>query len=266
MVRAIVALLTDFGTRDPYVGALKGALLSGCADLQIVDITHEIAPQDVMAAALCLGDAYRHFPRGTIFVAVVDPGVGSSRRGLAADAGGYLFVGPDNGVLTFVLAEHPDASVFELVNEALFRFPISTTFHGRDVFAPVAARLATGLPLRELGPRVDDPVLLERPGLLELDGGCWEATVVSIDRFGNAITSAPVTAIERIFGSPLADRMVAVVGDRSLSVVRCYFDGRPGEAVALVGSGGRLELAVNGGDAARLLALDRGSRIRLSPK
>ncbi len=262
----IVGLLTDFGTRDSYVGALKGALLSVRAELQIVDITHEIDPQDVTAGALCLADCYRHFPLGTTFLAVVDPGVGSSRRGLAVAAGGYRFVGPDNGILTSPLLEHRDASAFAIVNAALFRLPVSATFHGRDVFAPVAARIATGLALSEVGPSVDDPALLELPGLLASDGGGWEAVVIGIDRFGNAVTSGVAPELEQIFGVPLTGRLVVAVGERVVPVVSCYADGRPGEAVALVGSGGRLEVSISGGNAATLLALKRGSRIRLSPK
>ncbi|HVQ30706.1 MAG TPA: SAM-dependent chlorinase/fluorinase, partial [Vicinamibacteria bacterium] len=159
----IIALLTDFGTVDPYVGAMKGAILSVCPDATLVDLVHDLPAHDVLAAALALDAAHPVFPAGTVFVAVVDPGVGSARRGLAIRAGAHTFVGPDNGLFTLVLRAHADAQVHEITNPALGRVPRSPVFHGRDVFGPVAAHLAQGLAIEEVGPRVVGPTVLDVP-------------------------------------------------------------------------------------------------------
>ena len=156
----VIALLTDFGLQDPYVGAMKGAILSVCPEATLVDVLHEVPAHDVAAGALALEAAYRHFPGGTVFVAVVDPGVGSPRRPIAVGAGRWLFVGPDNGLFTPVLDAHPSARVHLVANPLLFREPLSPVFHGRDLFGPVAGHLARGLSLDEVGPRVADAVRL----------------------------------------------------------------------------------------------------------
>ncbi len=149
----VIALLTDFGLQDPYVGAMKGAILTACPEATLVDLVHELPAHDVAAGALALDAAYPHFPGGTVFVAVVDPGVGSERRPLAVGAGRWVFVGPDNGLFTHVLEAHPSARVRLLANPLLFREPLSPVFHGRDLFGPAAGRLARGLPLDQVGPR-----------------------------------------------------------------------------------------------------------------
>src|SRR5512135_1579790 len=159
----VVALLTDFGLLDHYAGAMKGAILSACPEATIVDITHEVPAHDVAAGALALDAAYRFFPDGTVFAAVVDPGVGSERRPIAARAGSWVFVGPDNGLFTYVLEADPEARVRLIANPRLVRVPTSAVFHGRDIFGPVAARLAGGFPLDEVGPAVTDPLQLEPP-------------------------------------------------------------------------------------------------------
>src|SRR5436190_1951844 len=157
-VRPIVALLSDFGLRDHYVGAMKGAVLSVCPEAQLVDVVHDLDPHDVEMARFALAAAAPAFPPGTVFLAVVDPGVGTSRRGLAVATADHLFVAPDNGLLSLVLADHPEARVHAITNAGLFRFQVSPTFHGRDVFGPVAGHLARGMALEEVGPAVSDPV------------------------------------------------------------------------------------------------------------
>src|SRR5436190_6165306 len=157
--RPVLALLTDFGTRDPYVGAMKGAALSVCADATLVDLTHEVAAHDVAEAARHLAAAAPYFPPGSAFVVIVDPGVGSARRALAASAGGHWFVGPDNGVLTPVLGA--GAAIVEITSPRYMRAAVSRTFEGRDRFAPAAAWLLRGVPLDALGPPVTDPVRIE---------------------------------------------------------------------------------------------------------
>lgn len=258
---AIIALLTDFGLRDHYVGAMKGAILSIAPQATLVDLVHELPAHDVATGAFALMAAYRAFPRGTVFVAVVDPGVGSDRRGLAMEAGGWRFVAPDNGLLDLVQAEHDDCRLHALTNAALFRAPVSPTFHARDVFGPVAAHLAGGLPLEEVGPPVSDPVRLPQPAVTQVGRDEWQASVVHVDRFGNLTTNMREQQLERIAGD---DRHVVVqIEGAVLPLARTYADVPPGEPCALVGSSGLLEIAVNQGDAARLLGAARGAPVRI---
>jgi len=261
----VIALLTDFGTQDHYVGAMKGAILTVCPEAQLVDIVHEVAPHDVEAAAFMLAAAHVAFPPGTVFLAVVDPDVGSSRRALAMEARGWRFVAPDNGLLTLLLADDAAARLHEITNAGLYRHEVSATFHGRDVFGPVAGHLARGLPLEEVGPPVHDPVRLSLPPVRRHDGTEWESEVVHVDRFGNLTTNLTRRDLEDILAVLDADRagVVVVVEGAELPLARTYSDVSEGEACALVGSAGRLEIAVNGGSAARLLGAARGAAIRL---
>jgi hypothetical protein len=261
----LVALLTDFGTQDIYVGVMKAVVLATCPEATLVDLTHEIAPQDIAQAAFCLAAAHTVFPSGSVFVAIVDPGVGSARRGLAIEADGWRFVGPDNGLFTLVLEQYPRARVHVLRNRALFRPHVSATFHGRDVFAPVAAQLACGLPLAEVGPEIDDAVRLELGRARALDPDTWEAPVVHVDRFGNATTAFDAALLDvllaRVEGASGA-LSVEVCG-QVVPLVRTYTDVPPGAACALLGSAARLELAVREGHAARHLGLGVGTLVRL---
>jgi len=239
------------------VGAMKGAILSVCPEATLVDLAHEVPPHDVLAGALTLHAACRTFPAGTVFVAVVDPGVGSPRRGLALRAGPHLFVGPDNGLFSFVLREHPQARIHGLENSRLFRSPVSPVFHGRDVFGPVAGHLAQGVGLGEVGPKVEDPVLLEAPEPRKLATGEWEAAVLYVDRFGNLTTSLSERAVE-------GARTVEVwVGGATIPWVGTYSEVRPGTPCALVGSSGRLEVAVREGSASARLGVGKGSPVRV---
>jgi len=200
--RPVLALLTDFGTRDPYVGAMKGAALSVCADATLVDLTHDIAAHDVVEAARHLAAAAPYFPAGTAFVVVVDPGVGSARRALAVWAGGHWFVGPDNGVLTPVLT--PAAAIVEITSPRYMRVPVSRTFEGRDRFAPAAAWLLRGVPLDALGPPVTDPVRLDLPRP-QLVHDVLRGVLIAGDRFGNVATSIDRAAFEAFAcGAPRA--------------------------------------------------------------
>ncbi len=252
-----MALLTDFGALDPYVGAMKGAILSVCPEATLVDLAHEVPRHDVLAGALTLDAAYRTFPAGTVFVAVVDPGVGSARRGLALQAGRHLFVGPDNGLFSIVLREHAEARVHALENARLFRSPVSPVFHGRDVFGPVAGHLAQGVPLEEVGPRIEDPVLLEPLEPRKLASGEWETSVLHVDRFGNLATSLSGRAVEG------ARAVEVVVGGATIPWARTYSDVPPGSPCALVGSSGRLEVAVRDGSASARLGVGKGSPVRV---
>jgi S-adenosyl-L-methionine hydrolase (adenosine-forming) len=264
-VRPIVALVTDFGQQDHYVGAVKGAILAACPNTALVDLSHELPAHDILAGAYAVAAAYTAFPAGTVFLSVVDPGVGTERRGVAVAAGGYLFVGPDNGIFSLVLHEQPEARIRALTNAGLFRFEVSSTFHARDVFGPVAGHLARGVPFEEVGPVVTDPVLLSLDGVRPLGNGEWEAVVVHVDRFGNLTTNLRAAELDQILDGVGRDptEVVVVVEGIVLPLVRTYADVPEGEACALVGSSKRLEVAVHCGNAARLLGAGRGAPVRV---
>jgi S-adenosylmethionine hydrolase len=259
MSRPVIALLTDFGLRDHYVGAMKGVILGICGDATLVDISHDIPPQDVLGGALELEASYRFFPAGTIFLVVVDPGVGSRRRGIAVAAGGYTFVAPDNGLLSSVLGAHPPKLIVELTGTQ-YRLPsVSRTFEGRDRFAPAAAWLARGVELAALGRAVHDVNRLEIPAAAS-DGSIISGEVLRIDRFGNLMT----TIDRRLVDASASDRIQIRIGGRTITrVVASYAEAAPGELCAVFGSTDHLELAVNGGNAAALLELRRGAAVQL---
>ena len=256
MARPTIAFLTDFGTRDHYVGAMKGAALTVCPDATLVDITHDIDPQDVLGGALELAAAFPYFPRGTVFVAVVDPGVGSARRGIAAAAAGYFFVAPDNGLLTLPL-RRPGTQVVSLTNSCYARDVVSRTFEGRDRFAPAAAWLARGTSLQELGEAVRDPVLIGIPEP-RVDSDVLRGEVLRADRFGNLITNIDRATLD---GFAAGGRVHTAVGSRvDIPLVGTYAESH-GDLCALIGSSGWLEIAVGGGSAEALLAAARGAPV-----
>lgn len=240
--------MTDFGTRDGYVAEMKGVLLDRAPGVALVDITHDIPPHDVDAARLALERYWQRFPRGTVHVVVVDPGVGTARRALAVRSEGRFLVGPDNGVLSPALARDGATAVALFVGEGA-----SPTFHGRDVFAPAAAALASGCPLASLGEPCLDPLVVHTPEPVAASGGRMEGEVLTVDRFGNAVTN---------LSAPDGDAMVECAG-RRLPLRRTYADVERGEAVALVGSSGRVEIAVRDGSAASALGIARGTRVVL---
>lgn len=258
MARPLIALLTDFGLRDHYVGTIKGVALSICPDATLVDISHEIAPHDVMGGALELAAACRYFPPGTIFLAVVDPGVGSTRRAIAAAVGDYQFVAPDNGVLSVVVEEMPLKLAVELTEPKYARPTVSKTFEGRDRFAPAAAWLASGVQLAALGPPATSLVRLDLPRPRATADGV-DGEIVRIDRFGNLTSNIDEATIAKLGGSVRVQ-----IGSEVLArIVSTYADAAPGEVCALVGSSERLEIAVNGGNAAVTLGLGRGAVVQL---
>lgn len=260
MSRPVIALLTDFGGRDHYAGAMKGVALGICPDATLVDISHEVPAHDVAAAAIELAAAYRYFPAGSIFLVVVDPGVGSSRRGLAAEAGSYKFVAPDNGVLSPVLDENPPGRVVELSEAAYARPAISRTFEGRDRFAPAAAWLANGIAITALGAPAGAVRRLELPQPRQTAEGV-EGEVVRVDRFGNLITNIDRRALEQLAsGQSLTIHLGAL---RISRLVSTYADSPPGEVCALLGSTDHLEIALNGADAAAAIGAGRGTAVRV---
>ena len=260
MARPIIALLTDFGTRDHYAATMKGVALGICPDATLVDISHEVPAHDVLAAALELVATYRYFPPGTIFLVVVDPGVGSSRRGIAAESGDYRFVAPDNGVLTAVLDEHPPKRVVELSERRYARPTVSRTFEGRDRFAPAAAWLARGIGVVALGRPAGALLRLDLPQPL-VEEGRIVGTVLRADRFGNLITNIDRKMFERLAGGSLDIR----VGDCPIAkVVSTYADAAEGEICALFGSTDHLEIAANGASAAEALGVGRGAAVHIA--
>jgi S-adenosylmethionine hydrolase len=258
--RPVIAILTDFGSADPYVGAMKGAILSACREAVLVDLGHDVPPHDCLAGALHLAAAVPYFPGGTTFLAVVDPGVGSARRAIAAEAGGFTFVGPDNGLLSVVLDRLAPARVVSLENPRYCRPSLSRTFEGRDRLGPAAAWLAAGTPLDELGPRVDGYVRLVIPAP-EVAPGRVSGETVTVDRFGNVVTNIGRADLARAAGQGAA---VAVIDGRDFGpLVGTYADVEPGAACALVGSADYLELAVREGRAADRCGSARGTPVRV---
>jgi S-adenosyl-L-methionine hydrolase (adenosine-forming) len=244
---------------DGFVGTMKGVILRIQPRAAVVDITHEIAPGNIRGGAFALAASCRFFPKGTVHLAVVDPGVGSPRKAIAVQTAKSVFVGPDNGVLSWALAREKSRAIHALENEAYFLKPISRTFHGRDVFAPVAAHLSRGVPIRKFGPALKDFVRLDWPETRVRRGG-FEGEVVYIDRFGNAITNLEGGLLR---GSDGASCEIYARHRRVCPLKTFYQAVAPKTPVALVGSSGFLEIAVNGGSAAKALGLAIGTRVVL---
>jgi S-adenosyl-L-methionine hydrolase (adenosine-forming) len=254
----IITLTTDFGTQDWFVGAMKGVILDLAPQTQVIDITHEIPPGNIAAGAFALASAFNYFPRGTVHVAVVDPGVGSDRPALAVKSERFTFVGPDNGLLSWAMPQPHVKAVYSLDNPKYFLHRVSGTFHGRDVFAPIAAHLVRGVPLAKLGTRMDDFIRLPWPEPKRTGAGI-SGSVVYIDRFGNGITSIPGEMLRG--GSEAWD--VCLRGRRVCSVARYYQAVPAGHPVAVVGSTGYLEMAICGGNAAQRLRLNCGTKVQV---
>jgi len=263
MSRGCITLLTDFGTVDPYVAAMKGAALSINPDVRLVDISHEIAPQDIADAAFVLSGAFRNFPPGTVHVAVVDPGVGSERRILAAEAEGQVLMAPDNGLLPAALGGAEPDRLVVVTNASFFRHPVSMTFHGRDILAPVAAHLTLGVGLSELGHPVSDPVRLESiaPEIGEAE---IEGSVIHVDRFGNLVTNIPGSAVRELAAKGGGEPHVELAGTVIHRIHRAYAEVGVGQLLAVIGSTGRLEVSANRRSAADLLGAGRRTTVRVS--
>jgi S-adenosylmethionine hydrolase len=248
-MRPLITLLTDFGTADGYVAEMKGVLFSRAPDATLVDATHDIPPQDIEAARLTLARMWRRFPAGTVHLVVIDPGVGSERAALAVESDGRFLVGPDNGVLSPALLVH-GARAVELSVPA----GASASFHGRDVFAPAAAALAMATPLESLGRPVSGPIIRRTPEPRRRDDGSLAGVVISVDRFGNAITN--------LVGLRPG---VIELGTNVLAVRRTYSDVAVGAPLAIVGSSGLIEVAVRDGNGARHFGLARGAPVVFRP-
>ena len=258
--RPIITLLSDFGTRDGYVGSMKGVLLSLCPEARLIDITHQVPAHDILPAALILEATAPFFPPGTVHLVVVDPGVGSSRRALAASAAGQYFVGPDNGLFTPFFADDKVAGVVAVDEERLRVKAVSSTFHGRDLFAPAAAHIARGADYRLLGEPLENPVRLAWPGV-ERRGDELAGTILYVDHFGNGVTS--------LRDRDLAGATVANVRCRGFDfgpLRRHYAEVVPSAPVALINSMGRLEVALAQANAAVAVGFAPGDEVSVSFK
>ena len=256
----LITLTTDFGTADGFVASMKGVLLRLCPEAKIVDITHEIPPQDVVRAAYVLEQSTRWFPRGTIHVVVVDPGVGTERNILIAELGNQTYIAPDNGVLTRVVRGTGPAR-FRIVTEPRFMLdPVSQTFHGRDIFTPVAAHVANKVPPKRFGPPVERIKLLDLPEPVVKPGPRIAGEVIYTDRFGNLMSNIDQTLLAGTFGPRAA--VVVRIGDKTVrGLATTYSSGVAGDVIALINSARLLEIAVNGAKATRTLNLGVGEPV-----
>jgi S-adenosylmethionine hydrolase len=257
----ILTLTTDFGSRDGFVGTLKGVIWGICPSAQIADISHDISPQNVLEGAFALWRAYSFFPPETIHLAVVDPGVGTSRRPVAVHLGEHTFVGPDNGLFTPMYEDAGKkgwpVEIVHLTNQKYFLSDISHTFHGRDIFAPVAAHLANGIPLANLGPLITDPIRLQMPKPEKTPNG-WRAHITVIDIFGNLTTDLPaayLSGIEKV--------TFQIQGREVQGQVTSYGTKKPGELVALMDSENYIEVAIVNGSAQKTLGARVGDVIEV---
>jgi S-adenosylmethionine hydrolase len=256
----VITLTTDFGTSDHFVGAMKGVILAICPNARIVDITHEIPPFEISQGAFIVAEASRWFPKKTIHVVVVDPGVGTSRRPILIEANGQYFIAPDNGILAMMYADIPHKAR-EINAAKYFRQPVSRTFHGRDIFAPVAAHLAAGVRPASLGKLIDDHLKLAFNKPQRTARRVWCGTILHVDRFGNLISNFHVSEFQDVRTRPFQ----IVVGPQTISRLALnYADSEPGEAVVIEGSSGFLEVAVNQASAAKILGCGTGAPIDLT--
>ena len=261
MRRPVITLTTDFGLSDHFVGTMKGVILGICPEARIVDISHEVGAFAITEGAFLLAQAYRYFPRGTVHVVVVDPGVGTARRPILAEAADQYFVAPDNGVLSLIYDHEAVVSVRHITAEHYFLNPVSNTFHGRDVFAPVAAWVAKAYQTEAMGEEISDYVRFTLPKP-KVAGSTRKGLVLRVDAFGNLVTN--FTAEDLPQGAGADSKIKLQVGGKSVEkLTQTFAQGAAGEPVAIVGSSGFLEIAVNKGQAARVLGVNRGAEVIL---
>ncbi len=257
----IVTLTTDFGLKDAYVGAMKGAMLAVEPALTVVDITHLVSPGNVLEGAFILSQACGYFPKGTVHAGVVDPGVGGQRKAVLVEAGDYVFVGPDNGLFSLAVGTLGMKRAVELTDESFFLPEVSSTFHGRDIFGPVAAKVAAGASPGSFGCEIGSIGALELPATA-IEDGALAGEVIYVDSFGNLITNIREEELASFGGGPVD----VLIGDKRLAgVKKTYSVAGKGAALALIGSSGYLEVAVNSGSAALATGLGVGAKVRVLP-
>jgi len=262
MPSRIIALLTDFGYRDPFVGMMKGVMLGINPNLQLVDISHEVAPQHIREAAIVLSAAFPYFPLHTIFVVVVDPGVGGARRPIIVETADHLFVAPDNGILGPVLDQADVQCIIHATEASFFRHPISHTFHARDVFGPLAAWLSHGARVREMGPVIDDYIRLPLPRPFVRGDGGLEGETLYQDRFGNLMTNISEAYLTKIWGPPPWDGVRASLETTVICGLDAYYAQRSTQELGMIiNSWGLLEIFANGGNAMQATGAVEGSPV-----
>ncbi len=259
----IITFTTDFGLTEHYVGAMKGVMFSINPAAQVVDITNAVQSFDILDGAIAIAQAYSFFPKDTIHVVVVDPGVGGQRRPILVNAGQYVFVAPDNGVLSLVYEREERVLVRHITAEHYFRQPVGNTFHGRDVFAPVAAYLSKGVEAVKFGEEISDYVRFAAPKPKPAGPNAWKGVVLKADKFGNLITNFTPNDVPQVFdGSSQTFKINAGKGEIT-KLYPSYSAGQPGELFAVLGSTGFLEISANKDSAARLAGANRGSEVNL---
>jgi len=261
--RPIITLTTDFGVADHFVGTMKGVILDIVPEAEIIDISHSVQPFDVLDGALTIAQAYSYFPSGTVHLVVVDPGVGTARRPIIAGTEAYNFVGPDNGIFSLVYGREERLHVHHVTAEHYFRQPLSNTFHGRDIFAPVAAYLAKSVDPGKFGDEVTDFVRFNAPRPKPIDAHTVRGVVLKVDRFGNLVTNISPEDVPALFqATPPAFKIV--VGRREITVINSnYAEGTPNEVFGIIGSMGYLEIAANRAAAAQIVGAGKGSEVNI---
>jgi S-adenosylmethionine hydrolase len=255
----LITLTTDFGTSDHFVGAMKGVIIRIAPPARVIDITHEIAPYNALEGAFVIAQAAPYFPKGTIHVVVVDPGVGSDRRGILVEMGEQFFLGPDNGVLSMIFAQGPH-TVRTITNSILARKDISRTFHGRDIFAPAAAHLARGVKPEQFGKIIQDYVRIDAVEPREIGPSTWRGVILKVDRFGNLITNFHIDEFFAIKTNPFVMKAGSAAIRR---LAPTFADAGAGEPVVVVGSSGYLEIVVNQASAAMELGCSAGAAVEI---
>lgn len=259
--RPVITLTTDFGEADHFVGAMKGVILNINPDAEFVDLSHQVNSYDILDGAFTVAQAYRYFPSGTTHLVVVDPGVGSSRRPIVAATSTQKFVAPDNGVLSLVYDREESLEVRHITADHYFLKPVSNTFHGRDIFAPIAGWLSKGLEVAILGDAITDYVRLVTPKPVRSPGGLVTGTVLRVDRFGNLITNFQPQHLPELFGENPPPFTITVNQQTMTRLADSYSMGSPSEVFGILGSSGYLEISTPQGSAAKVLGADRGTEV-----
>ena len=263
----IVTIVSDFGLRDEYAGVIKGVILSICPSASIVDITHQIDPQDIVAAAYLIPSVYGFFPQGTVHLIIVDPGVGSDRDILAVNCSGHVFIAPDNGVLSLLMSHEESDMIVRVNNADYFLKPVSTTFHGRDIFAPIGAHILNGAALEDLGTKIkrEDMIHLKDLNCRLSEAGELLGKIIAIDRFGNLTTNIDSNALAALCRSESKNRLKIRIRAHEISGVSdCYSNAAPNAPLALIGSRNYLEIAVNGGSAEKYFKAQKGDSVKVA--
>lgn len=260
----MITLTTDFGLTEHYVGAMKGVIYSINPSVQLVDITNAVQSFDVLDGAIAIAQAYSYFPKDTVHVVVVDPGVGGTRRPIVANVGQYLFVGPDNGVLSLVYEREERVTVRHITSEYYFHQPVSNTFHGRDIFAPVAAYLSKGVDASKFGEEISDYVRFAAPKPKASAANAWKGVVLKTDKFGNLITNITAKDVPQIFDGSSNGFKITVGKAEITKLCSSYSEGAQGELFAIIGSSGFLEISCNKAAASRVAGADKGSEVALT--